>query len=199
MITIVVAAESQLLRQLTCEALNRRGGLSVVGTAPDRRRALALIEDVQPDIVVVSMGMAESETLVQGLAAKRAAVVTLGRCDEESAAAVEDGTLDDLVAAIHGAMHGALSPPLPRALELDQLTATERRVLQAVNEGLSNKEIAQLLGVAVPTVKHHVHSLLAKLGVRRRGQAAAIYRRTPGRQSRPSPRWILRPPSLRQP
>ena len=118
----------------------------------------------------------------------------LGPCDQDGVAVVEDGTLHDVVAAVHGAMHGAFTGP-SRHDDLDQLTPTERRVLQSVNEGLSNKEIAQALGVAVPTVKHHVHSLLTKLGVRRRGEAAALYRRN--RERPGNSRWPATSRSLR--
>ena len=94
---------------------------------------------------------------------------------------MDEGTLSDVVAAIHGAMHGAYSAPCADAVPrgdtvLEQLTPAERGVLRAVNAGWSNKEIARELGVAVPTVKHHVHSVLTKLGVRRRGEAGALLR-----------------------
>lgn len=201
MISVVVATDSQLLRQLLCEALNGRGGLSVVATAPDHHRALALTEDLRADVVIVSMEMPEAEFLVRALAGKQARVVALGLCEEESVAVVEDGTLNDVIAAVHGAMHDVFKTTPSLTDELDHLTPTERRVLQSVNEGLSNKEIAQELGVAVPTVKHHVHSLLTKLGVRRRGEAAAVYRRTnsaPGQRPYLTSRWTIRPSSLRQ-
>ena len=147
------------------------------------------------------MEMPEADLLVRALAHKSARVVALGPCEEDSVAVVEDGTLNDVVAAVHGAMHGAFMTAAVPAAELDHLTPTERRVLQSVNEGRSNKEIASELGVAVATVKHHVHSLLTKLGVRRRGEAAAIYRRTgelPGHRARPARGWTNRATSLPQ-
>jgi two-component system, NarL family, nitrate/nitrite response regulator NarL len=200
MITVVVATETQLLRQLLCEALDGRSDLSVVATAPDHHRALALTEDLQADVTIVNMAMPEAELLVRSLVANPSRVVALGACDQEGVAVVEDGSLHDVVAAVHGAMHGAFTGSTASG-ELDHLTPTERRVLQSVNEGLSNKEIAQALGVAVPTVKHHVHSLLTKLGVRRRGEAAALYRRVgerPGKPSRSIPTWYPRSSQLQQ-
>jgi DNA-binding NarL/FixJ family response regulator len=176
MITVLLAAETQLLRQLLAEALNGRCGLTVSATASSASRALALSDDLCVDVVVVCMRMPEAATLVRVLLDRRVRVVTLGACGEDPVAVVPDGTLHDVVAAIHGAMHGAFSGAPTGGRELDQLTPTERSVLQAVNEGRSNKEIARELGVAVPTVKHHVHNLLTKLGVRRRGEAAALLR-----------------------
>jgi len=53
------------------------------------------------------------------------------------------------------------------------LTPRERQVARLVGEGLSNKEIARQLCIEVTTVKNHVHNMLRKLDVSRRGQAAA--------------------------
>jgi two-component system, NarL family, nitrate/nitrite response regulator NarL len=200
-ITVIVASDSRLLRQLLSEALDGRSGLSVVATAPDYRRTLALADDLQADVAIVSMEMPDAELLVQEFAGRSVRVVALGRCQSESVAPVEDGTLNDVVAAIHGAMHGAFTSTAEVAFELDLLTPTERRVLLGINEGQSNKEIANDLGVAVPTVKHHVHSLLTKLGVRRRGEAAAFYRQSgpaSRRQPRPARKWTNRISSLHQ-
>jgi ATP/maltotriose-dependent transcriptional regulator MalT len=57
------------------------------------------------------------------------------------------------------------------------LTLREEEVLGLVDQGLSNKEIAGRLRVEVSTVKNHVHNLLQKLQVPRRGRASAVFRR----------------------
>jgi DNA-binding NarL/FixJ family response regulator len=176
MITVLLAAETQLLRQLLGDALNDRFGLAVSATASTAARALALCDNLSVDVVVVCMRMPDAAALVRALLDRLVRVVTLGACADDPVAVITDGTLHDVVAAIHGAMHGAFSRTSAAARELVQLTPTERSVLQAVNDGRSNKEIARELGVAVPTVKHHVHNLLTKLGVRRRGEAAALLR-----------------------
>jgi DNA-binding NarL/FixJ family response regulator len=54
------------------------------------------------------------------------------------------------------------------------LTVREAEILAMLKLGLSNREIAEQLCIAVHTVKNHVHSLLTKLGVSTRGQAAAL-------------------------
>ena len=55
-------------------------------------------------------------------------------------------------------------------------TAREMQVLEMISSGLSNKEIARRLNIGLATTKSHVHSLLGKLGLQRRGQAAAWIR-----------------------
>jgi two-component system nitrate/nitrite response regulator NarL len=57
-----------------------------------------------------------------------------------------------------------------------RLTARERQILGLIDDGLSNKEIARRLSIEVRTVKNHVHNLLEKLRVHRRGEAAALLR-----------------------
>ena len=53
------------------------------------------------------------------------------------------------------------------------LTPSERKVLELIGDGLSNREIGDKLGVAEKTVKNHITSLLSKMGMKRRTQVAA--------------------------
>ena len=56
------------------------------------------------------------------------------------------------------------------------LTARERQIAELIEQGHSNKEIAERLQIGLPTVKNHVHNILTKLKATRRGQAAAMLR-----------------------
>jgi DNA-binding NarL/FixJ family response regulator len=80
------------------------------------------------------------------------------------------------LAAGRGPAGGARSPAAP-------LTARERDIVPLVMRGLSNKEIANLMGVEPATVKNHVHNLLGKLGARRRGEVAALLHGQPTGQA----------------
>jgi DNA-binding NarL/FixJ family response regulator len=75
--------------------------------------------------------------------------------------------LADLAAARH---------PAPR---LSTLTDREKQILRLLELGCTNRAIAAELSIEVFTVKNHVHSVLTKLGVRRRGEAAAAARTSP--------------------
>lgn len=105
-------------------------------------------------------------------------------CDEPHAELMEA-----VVAAAHGRVwcpprvaavlmrrmgpRGAL-PDIPAGT--GRLTAREREILALIDDGMSNKEIARKLSIEVRTVKNHVHNLLAKLRVHRRGEAVALLR-----------------------
>jgi DNA-binding NarL/FixJ family response regulator len=65
--------------------------------------------------------------------------------------------------------------PQPEDREL-ALTAREIQILRMLELGRSNRDIATHLGIAIHTVKNHVHSLLTKLGVSTRAEAAALSR-----------------------
>ena len=60
-------------------------------------------------------------------------------------------------------------PPPPTSL-----TARESQILRLLQQGMSNKMISRSLGIELPTVKNHVHSILAKLGIHRRTEAISL-------------------------
>jgi DNA-binding NarL/FixJ family response regulator len=66
--------------------------------------------------------------------------------------------------------------------ELSSLTEQERRILIHIAEGLTNREIAAKMFLAEKTVKNYVSSMLAKLGLERRTQAAVLATRLLGKR-----------------
>ena len=103
-----------------------------------------------------------------------------------------EGSLEDLLAVVWSVKRNELlcSPRMAATLFRRAATATdegftiptrdltlrELQVVRLLDEGLSNKEIAVHLGIEIATVKNHVHNILHKLNVRRRGEAAARVR-----------------------
>lgn len=106
----------------------------------------------------------------------------------------KDGTAEDIVLTVFHAVRGELHcTPKFAAMLLTQLAALapetrvdkagapkltprQQEILEQISRGLSNKEIARLLGISAATVKNHVHHVLEKLSVHRRTQALAILR-----------------------
>ena len=96
---------------------------------------------------------------------------------------LKDAPGKDIVHAIETVISGgmyysaALAQKLARPMTPGQLlTARERQVLQHIANGESNKQIARELDIGISTVKNHVHNILEKLRVNRRGEAAAHIR-----------------------
>ena len=109
-----------------------------------------------------------------------------------------NGSIQDLVTAVHCAVRNELvcSPRIAALLfsrigakrtserqhdaltsrEQDALTRREQEIVSLMTAGLSNKEIARQLRIQNATVKNHIHSILGKLQVRRRGEVAARMR-----------------------
>ncbi len=105
-----------------------------------------------------------------------------------------EACLEDLVAALEAVTHGeapcparataillrriAAGPHAPMAAweRGGLLTLREREIMRLVGQGLSNQQIAKGLYIALPTVKNHVHNILEKLGVHRRGDAVQAVR-----------------------
>jgi two-component system, NarL family, nitrate/nitrite response regulator NarL len=134
---------------------------------------------------VVALGMPESEADIFRCAAIGiAGYVTRG------------GSLSDVVAAIDAVARGEVhcSPRIAGSLyrrvgalsahgraaanPVTGLTTREQQVLRLMRQGLSNKVISRRLGIELSTVKNHVHSILAKLGVHRRAEAGSLVDRS---------------------
>jgi DNA-binding NarL/FixJ family response regulator len=74
-----------------------------------------------------------------------------------------------------------LRRPAHEADPLAELSAQERRVLELIGEGLTNRQIGERMFLAEKTVKNYVSNVLAKLGMERRTQAAAYVVQLPSR------------------
>ena len=67
----------------------------------------------------------------------------------------------------------------PKDAELDALTAQEQKILELIGEGMTNRQIAEQMFLAEKTVKNYVSSMLAKLGLTSRTQAAIFATKHP--------------------
>lgn len=143
---------------------------------------LAMMRDRVPRIPVVIFGVpALDEDLLDFIEAGAAAFVSRDvpsrELIETVLAAIQGqvvlsrGSVTHLLGRLaHRARHAGREPIVP------PLTARERELASLLDEGLSNKEIAQRLHISVATVKNHVHRILEKLQVERRGQAVSRLR-----------------------
>jgi len=205
-ISVLIIDDSCLHREALADVLRRIDWSGTVLTAADAEAALRCIQTSPPDVVLLSMAMLGSMAMLEAVvgAAPQVRVVALGvtEVQNEIIACAEAGvagyllrseTLGDLTATVHSVLRGETrcSPRIAATLlrrvtslagerhhpaELAPLTPRERQIVLLIDRGLTNKQIAESLCIEIRTVKNHVHNILEKLRVHRRGEAAARMR-----------------------
>jgi two-component system, NarL family, response regulator LiaR len=200
---VLLVDDHQMVRQGLIFFLSKQPGIVVVGEAGTGEDAIRLVDELQPDVVLMDVVLPNMSG-IEALRAIHAAhphieVIILSSFvdDEKVEQAIQAGAAGYLMKdvdpqalanAIHATRRGeiylhpeaarrlaeALRPgpddqqePLPEVL-----TDREREVLSYVAHGLANQDIAVQLQISLKTVKAHVSSILQKLGVGNRVQAA---------------------------
>jgi DNA-binding NarL/FixJ family response regulator len=199
MISVLIVDDHPVVRRGLRVLLEVQDGIEVAGEAGDAGTALALAAEHAPDVILLDLklpgmdGIAVLGELKARDSAARVLVLTSATEPAAASLAVRSGAAgvlykdvdpDALVRAIRSVHDGHLlfapeaAGSLVRSVSavagLDALTGREREVLAEIAKGRSNREIARALGVAEKTVKTHVSSVLAKLGVQDRTQAALL-------------------------
>lgn len=199
-VRVLVADAQPLYREALCRAVRGRPELELVGQSPDGREALEQIGSLAPDVAVLDLALGEVDgarvldaVSRDGLASR----VVLLSVEVDAAVAYEvieagaagylskDIDADQLCNAIAAVARGqtVLAPQvqagiaaeirLRRTDERPILTERERQILTLVAEGLTARQMAARLHLAVGTVKTHLLHLYAKLGVSERAAAVA--------------------------
>lgn len=194
MIRVVIVDDHAVVRSGLERLLSTADDIIVVGAAADGREAIALVDEVEPDVVMMDLSMPQLDGVAatQQIAATHpgTAVVVLTSFSDTAriTAALQAGAVgyqlkdaapDELIAAVRAAAAGGapLDPRVARVL-LDRraptitLSSREIEVLRLVTTGLANKQIGRMLGITERTVKAHLTSIFAQIGVTDRTQAA---------------------------
>jgi len=199
-ILVLLVDDHEVVRRGLRELLSDEPDIEVVAEAGSVDEALAVAMHVEPDVAVVDVRLGDGDgvTLCRELRAKpnppQCLMLTAFDDEEAMVGAIMAGAAgyllkqvkgQDVVTAVREVAAGrSLLDPLTTARmlekmrnpphdELEHLTDRERDVLDLIGQGLSNREIAERLFLAEKTVKNYVTSVLAKLGMQRRTQAAA--------------------------
>jgi two-component system, NarL family, nitrate/nitrite response regulator NarL len=203
-IRVAVVTGVRLVREGLSQMLASQPGVALMEPA-SRPQPTAAASASRPHLVIADSASVRGTDLVARATEAGALVVAFGvaeddedevlACAEAGVAGIvaREATVEDLVETLRTAASGDVRcSPRVTALVLRRvaklaslrpadgkgpnLTRREWEIATFIERGLSNKEIASQLGIETATVKNHVHSLLEKLQVRRRGEVPAVLR-----------------------
>ena len=209
MIRVYLLDDHEVVRRGIRDLLEQDGDIEVVGESASAAEATRRIPALRPDVAVLDGRLPDGSGIdvcrdVRSVDPSiRALILTSYEDDEALFAAIMAGAAgyvlkqirgNDLVDTVRRVADGQslLDPAVTQRVlerirrgpeeprELRNLTDQERRILEHIAEGLTNREIAERMFLAEKTVKNYVSSLLAKLGLERRTQAAVLATRLLG-------------------
>jgi len=199
-IRVMIVDDHTIVREGLTTLLEVHPELDLVGEATDGGNAIELCDQLTPDVILMDLmmpdvdGVTAIQTIMKSHPKTRILALTSFVENENVKAALEAGavgyllkniTAAELAEAIISAQIGkpSLAPEAAQALIQSasappalghDLTPREFDVLNHLVEGLTNAEIAQLLGVKPSTVKNHISNILSKLGAASRTKAATL-------------------------
>lgn len=206
-IRVFIVDDHTLVRHALRDLLSGETDIELIGEAATLDEARTGIAEQEPDVVLLDLRFPEGNGLDLCLELRdrhpEVLVLTSSADPSEALEAVQAGAsgyllksadVDEYLQAVREVAHGrsVVDPSVmghlldrirePSAADrLDDLSAQERRILDLLAEGVSNREIAERIGAAEKTVKNHVSTILRKLELENRTQAAlfAAERRRP--------------------
>ena len=196
LISVVLADDHAVIRAGLQQLLGGTDDIEVVATADNGARAVEMARKHRPDVVLMDLqmpgmdGVTATRTIMAEQLGVDVLVLTSYSDGERIVAALDAGAVgyllkdadpEDVLQGIRAVSRGE-SPIHPRAARLllgaragstqVQLTSRESEVLGLVKDGLANKQIARRLEISERTVKAHLTSAFARIGVADRTQAA---------------------------
>lgn len=199
-IRILLADDHPLFREGVAHSLTEDPGLEVVAQASSGEQAVELALALRPDVVLLDIsmpgigGIAAAARIAESLPETRIVMLTVAENADSLMAALKAGAhgyvlkgvsatefraITRRVAAGEAYVTPALAAEMlaefsrPRRTDsFSELTARETGVLELLSNGLTNREIGERLHLAEKTIKHHMTSILQKLQVHTRTEAA---------------------------
>lgn len=192
-VRLLIVDDHHIVRRGLVALLSTVPEMQVVAEASDGQEALVLYRQHQPDVTLMDLrmntmnGVETTRAIRAEFPNARIIVLTTFDGDEDIYRALQAGArgyllkgmeTEELLSAIRTVHSGKSRIPAPVAERLAErmnaptLTDRETEVLRLIVGGNSNKEIAAALFISEATVKTHINSLLSKLGVSDRTQAA---------------------------
>jgi DNA-binding NarL/FixJ family response regulator len=213
-IRVFLLDDHEVVRRGVAALLESESDIEVVGEAGTAAHAIARIPAVQPDVAVLDVRLPDGDGVdvcreIRSRLPGLACLMLTSFSDEEALIdAVMAGAAGYVLKQIHGSdlvgavrtvaagqsLLDARSTTLvmrrlrerPPEDPLASLTEQERRILDLIGDGLTNRQIGERLFLAEKTVKNYVSSIFTKLDMRRRTQAATFITRLRESESRAS-------------
>jgi DNA-binding NarL/FixJ family response regulator len=205
--------DHEVVRRGLRELLESEDDIAVVGEAGTAEEALGRIPATRPDVAVLDVRLPDGDGVdvcreIRSKHPEIACLMLTSYADDDALfSAIMAGAAgyvlkqvrgNDLVDGVRrvGRGESLLDPAVTARVldrlrheddELAQLTNQERRILELIAEGLTNRQIGERMYLAEKTVKNYVSNLLSKLGMNRRSEAAAYAARLDERKSRRTP------------
>lgn len=202
-IRVYLLDDHEVVRRGIRDLLESAGGIVVVGESGSAVEATSRIPALRPDVAILDGRLPDGSGIdvcreVRSVDPSIKALILTSYDDDEALFAailagaagyvLKEITGTDLVGTVHRVAQGQslIDPALTmkvldrvrhgeaEAPELARLTERERDILALIAEGLTNRQIGERLFLAEKTVKNYVSSLLGKLGLERRTQAAVL-------------------------
>lgn len=208
-IRVVATIETRIYRDGIAQLLDNYSDIEVIATSSSLQETFEICTDTLPQVLLIDATMPGVLSTIRKIKESsqnvKIILLSMAACRMQMSKFAGEGvqefvtredSIDDLRQSIIAAMkNGFWCSSQVAKLLLEQapaeqvvegslpdssLTKQQVNVLQLLESGISNKEIARKLHIETATVKNHVHHILQKLQVSSRGEAAAVYRRLYG-------------------
>jgi two-component system, NarL family, response regulator LiaR len=203
-IRVAVVDDHDMVRKGILSYLATEPGIEIVGEADSGKKAVALVKDTRPDVVLMDLlmengtGIEATREILSFYPECKIIIITSFYDDEQVFPAIEAGVFSymlktanasEIISAIEKAAKGeaVIEPKVANRMmnrlrtqekkPHNDLTERELDVLKCIGEGMTNQQISEELYIGVKTVKTHVSNILGKLGISDRTQAAVYANR----------------------
>ena len=201
--TIILADDHPIFRDGLVQSIEETGEFQVVGAGESAEDAILLAKKHRPDIALLDLsmpggGIAAARAIATAGTAGNIAMLTVSEDETDVTSALQAGAIGyvlkgvsaiELRRVLKGIARGEahVSPALAAQMlklmnaphdqkqePIEDLTKREEDILRRVAKGLSNREVADALGLQEKTIKHYMTNILGKLQARNRVEAALI-------------------------
>lgn len=194
-VSVLLVDDHALIRRGLADLIRYESDLKVAGEAANGQEAVEAARKLNPDVIVMDLMMPEMDGVeaTRRIKAERpdsrililttfgtSADVARAMAAGASGAMMKDAETDDQLAAIRAVAAGgkAFSPGIEKTLnELPpppDLTDRQMLILESVTRGLTNRDIATMLGISTDAVKQHLAAIFTKIGAANRSEAVSI-------------------------